>query len=37
MMSVFGEDDCVGGGGELDESGREKEKSMCGRGRGGGG
>lgn len=31
MMSVFGEDDCVGGGG-LDESGRGKEKSMCGGG-----
>lgn len=31
MMSVFGEDDCVGSGG-LDESGRGKERSMCGGG-----
>lgn len=31
MTSVFGEDECVGGGG-LDESGGEEEKSMCGGG-----
>lgn len=36
MMSVFGEDECVSGGGGreggVDESGRGEEKSMCGGG-----